>query len=256
MDNKYAILINVLDKLREEAPETFKKYYPKEEEIDKLNQAKSRAYIHLFLKVKFGLLDFLERENFITDKSDDGGIDAYFIDREAKTIYYIQSKFRTTKDNFETKNITLEEILSMDIARITDGEQTHENGTRYNAKILQLIREISAIGDIGRYKHQTIILANLKETITTSQLKKLTGGFSGDVYNFQKCYDELLFPLISGTFYNVSELFISLNLSQKTSDEISYTVTTEQGECEITVVFVPIIEIAKIMYKYKNSILK
>ena len=51
MDNKYAILINVLDKLREEAPETFKKYYPKEEEIDKLNQARSRAYIHLFLKL-------------------------------------------------------------------------------------------------------------------------------------------------------------------------------------------------------------
>ena len=99
-------------------------------------------------------------------------------------------------------------------------------------------------------------MANLRDNIKPSKIKKLTNGFAGEVYNFDKCYNDLLFPLITGTFYNVSELFISLNLSQKTSDEISYSVKTEYGTCDITVVFVPIIEIAKIMYKYKNSILK
>lgn len=123
-------------------------------------------------------------------------------------------------------------------------------------QILKLMKEISSIDDIGKYSHKAIILANLKDKIKSSKIKKLTGGFAGEVYNFEKCYNDLLFPLITGTFYNVSELFISLNLSQKTSDEISYSVKTEHGTCDITVVFVPIIEIAKIMYQYKNSILK
>ena len=101
MNNKYNILLTVLDTLRREAPEGYKRYHPLDTEIDKLNQARSRAYIHLFLKVKFGLLDFLEREKYITDDGNDGGIDAYYIDTETKTIYYIQSKFRITKENFE-----------------------------------------------------------------------------------------------------------------------------------------------------------
>lgn len=256
MNNKYNILLNVLDTLRKEAPEEYKKYHPLDSEQEKLNQARSRAYIHLFLKVKFGLLDFLERENYITDESQDGGIDAYYIDNQNKEIYFIQSKFRITQKNFESKDIALEEILFMDIDRITDGEVNDENDVKYNNKILKFIREISSIDDIGKYTYKAIILANLKNKIKPSQIKKLTGGFAGEVYNFERCYNELLFPLITGTFYNVTELFISLNLSQKTSDEISYSVTTAYGKCDITVVFVPIIEIAKIMYKYKNSILK
>ncbi|MDD2896403.1 MAG: AIPR family protein [Aliarcobacter sp.] len=256
MNNKYNILVNVLDTLRNEAPEGHKRYHPLEIETEKINQARSRSYIHLFLKVKFGLLDFLEREEFLTDDPNDGGIDAYYIEKDTKTIFFIQSKFRITQKNFETKDIALEEILSMDIDRITDGDKESENGQQYNNKILNLMDKIIKIDDIGKYTYKAIILANLKEEIKPSQLKKLTGGFAGEVYNFDKCYQELLFPLITGTFYNVSELFISLNLSRKTSDEISYSVNTEYGTCDITVVFVPILEIAKIMYKYKNSILK
>lgn len=256
MNNKYSILVNVLDTLRNEAPEEHKKYHPLESEVEKINQARSRSYIHLFLKVKFGLLDFLEREEFLTDDPNDGGIDAYYIEKDTKTIFFIQSKFRITQKNFETKDIALEEILSMDIDRIVDGDKESESGQKYNNKILNLIHKITSIDDIGKYTYKAIILANLKEEIKSSQLKKLTGGFACEVYNFDKCYQELLFPLITGTFYNVSELFISLNLSRKTSDEISYSVNTEYGTCDITVVFVPILEIAKIMYKYKNSILK
>ncbi|WP_199910981.1 AIPR family protein, partial [Mycobacterium tuberculosis] len=35
-----------------------------------------------------------------------------------------------------------------------------------------------------------------------------------------------------------------------------YTVNTELNDCNILVTFVPLIEIAKILYKYKNSVLK
>jgi len=195
MNNKYNILLNVLDTLRKEAPQEYKKYHPLDSEQEKLNKARSRAYIHLFLKVKFGLLDFLERENYVTDESQDGGIDAYYIDNQNKVIYFIQSKFRITQKNFESKDIALEEILSMDIDRITDGEDSDENNIKYNNKILKFIREISSIDDIGKYTYKAIILANLKNKIKPSQIKKLTGGFAGEVYNFERCYNELLFPL-------------------------------------------------------------
>jgi len=61
--------------------------------------------------------------------------------------------------------------------------------------------------------------------------------------------------VISGTFFNASDL--NINLSNKNAGtKISYTVQTKKGDCEITVLFVPTLEIARIMHKYKNSILK
>ncbi len=42
-----------LDELRKEAPIEYKRYYPIETDVDELNQARSRAYIHLFLKVSY-----------------------------------------------------------------------------------------------------------------------------------------------------------------------------------------------------------
>jgi len=203
MQNKYDILVNVLDTIRKKAPEEYKKYHPLDSEFEKLNQARSRAYIHLFLKVKFGILDFLERENYITDESNDAGIDAYYIDVDTKTIYFIQSKFRITKENFENKDIKLSEILSMETDRILDGNICNEEEIKYNNKIQQMISKISDIEDIARYSYKAIILANVKDEIKRSQLQKLTGGLPGEVYNFQRCYTELLFPLITGTFYNV-----------------------------------------------------
>lgn len=82
--SKFDTLINILDRIRLEAPAEATRYRPKQEELEKLNQARSRALIHLYLKVSFGILEFKERERYITDKSQDGGIDAYFIDKEDK----------------------------------------------------------------------------------------------------------------------------------------------------------------------------
>ena len=86
-----------------------------------MGHARSRAFIHLFLKVRFGLTHFKEREQFLTDDPQDGGIDGYFLDEEHKTIYLIQSKFRSSEINFKEKEILFSELLQMDVDRVVDG---------------------------------------------------------------------------------------------------------------------------------------
>lgn len=253
--NKYETLVKILDVLRKEAPESYKFYHPLESNTIKLNQARARSYIHLFLKVKFGLLTFEEREKYVTDGSEDAGIDGYYIDQKEKKIYFIQSKFRDNKGNFEKREIKYEELLSMDIDRITEGEVAYESGIQYNSKIQKFIGELSSITDIARYKYEIIIIANTKN-VSPNKLRKLSDGNPVTEYNFQRAYDELLFPIVSGTFYNQSDLKIQLNLSNKNSEDISYSVETEFKDCDISVIFVPTLEIAKAMYKYKNTILK
>lgn len=252
---KYQTLVNILDVIRKEAPENYKFYHPLESQVEDLNKARSRALIHLFLKVKFGLLTFEDREKFVTDGVYDGGIDGYFIDYEKKRIYFIQSKFRDNADNFMSREIKFEDLINMEIDRITEGETAHENGTKYNEKIQKLIKEIQKISDIGRFKYEIIVIANTKN-ISQNNLRKLTDGNIVLEYNYERVYNDLIFPIVSGTYYDQSELILEINLANKTSEDISYSVETEFTDCEISALFVPTIEIAKSLYKYKNSILK
>ena len=256
--SKYTTLLNILDVIRCEAPEGFKRYNPPESKVEELNNARARTFIHLFLKVKFGILDFKEREKFITDDPQDGGIDGYYLDEEHKKVYFFQSKFRTTEKNFNEKEILFSELLQMDVDRISNGENTDEKGISYNSKIQKLQSEIKKIPDIGRWKHEVFIIANVATNITQSQLTRLTGGFPAIIYNNNKVYKELVFPVIQGTYYNPNELRISLNLSNTSSQSarVTYKVKTTKKECDITLVFVPTLEIAHAMYKYRNSMLK
>lgn len=254
---KYDILLNTLDKIRAEAsPKYSAKYLPPNYEVEKIGNARVRAFVHLYLKVLFGILDFEEREKNITDGSYDGGIDGYYVDEGTKQIYLIQSKFRTTSKNFENKEITLEEILKMDVDRILEGEECDEIGNPYNGKIKQLQREISSLPNIARYSYKIIVLANLFG-VTPTKLRQLTGGYPVEVFDFEKSYEKLVFPVISGTYFTASDISIPIDLSNKNAgSKISYTVRTKISDCEITVVFAPTIEIAKVMSKYKNSVLK
>lgn len=178
---KYDILVNIVDQIMGEAPSRYKRYYPDPQNIEKVDQARARIFIHLFLKVKYGINEFEERESYITDEVNDGGIDSYYIDKDSKTIIFIQSKYRRNRNNFENKNIELDEILKMDTDRIVDGETENEDGISYNHKI----QKISDIDDIGRYRYQMIILANLKiEKYKASQIRKLTGGFPTEIFNY------------------------------------------------------------------------
>ena len=254
--SKYNDLVNIIDSLRNEAPAEYRRYHPSEGDDEGLMQARSRAFIHLFLKVKFGLTEFRDREVFITDDPSDGGIDAYFIDREIKIIYVVQSKFRNSDANFQSKEITLQDLLAMDINRILDGEETDEAGTPYNGKIRSFIERLGEISDMPRYTRKVIILANVKKSLAP-QLKKLTGGYQCDIYNFERVYNELVFPLISGSYYNIKELKITLNVDKDSAGHrIQYYPETKYGECTVNALYVPTIEIAKILSKYKNSILK
>lgn len=254
---KYDILVNILDNLRYEAPPQYRRYYPSEDERERLDNARSRAFIHLFLKVQYGLVEFNERENYITDDGYDGGIDAYFIDREQKQVTFIQSKFRTNQQNFEQKKIELDEILCMDMGRILEGESKDEEGHEYNGKILAMKQKISVIEDIARYRYRVVLLANLKE-YRRSELVRLTGGYPVEVFDHARCYKELVFPVVTGSYFDADEIRIRLSLANKEGNEgrIGYYVETKHADCKITVVFVPVIELAKVVDKYKNSILK
>lgn len=255
--SKYQTLVNILDQLRSEAPRELKNYFPLPTETEALDYARGKAFIHLFLKVRYGLLEFKERERFITDGKDDGGIDAYYIDDEAKKIYLIQAKFRTNGKNFEGKRIELKEIFKMDADRLAEGKSEDEDGSKYNGKIQTMLDEFKKIPDPARYTWQIILLANLKDQ-KQSDLRKFTGGFATLVFDFEKTYEDLVFPVVGGTFFNVADLFIKLNLTHKelSQSRINYPVSTEHAKCEITIIFVPTVEIASVLHKYKNSILK
>jgi hypothetical protein len=253
---KYEVLVAVLDRLCGEAPPEWKMYHPNQGDEEAINRARSRAFIHLFLKVRFGLLTFAEREPYLTEGTQDGGVDAYFIETESRVIYFIQSKFRTTEKNFHDKAIEVEELLQMDIDRLLDGDLIDVNGVEYNSKIKQLVSKIKSLDNISRYRYEVVILANVRK-IARSKLGQLTGGFNSEVFNYERCYSELLFPLVSANFYSFEDLHLALNLSNKNAGaKISYTVSTRFAKLEITVVFVPTIEIAAAMFKYRNAILK
>ncbi|MGO4739093.1 AIPR family protein [Bosea sp. 2KB_26] len=255
---KYDILIKILDAIRGESVGTKweKKYsYENNSNSELIQNARSRAFVHLFLKVMFGIVDFSEREPLVTDGSHDGGVDGYFIDRSNRQIYLIQSKLRSTNFNFKNKNIDLEEILSMDIERITGGITNDSDGNNYNGKIQGLIRAISEISDIARWNYKIIILANC--SISNENLLKLTGGFRADTFDFNRSYNELVFPVVSGNYFKAQDVMINIDLSNKSAGaKTSYSVETPAYECEITVLFVPTLEIAQIMDKYRNAVLE
>ena len=254
---KFHTFLRILDRIREEAPEAMaKRYRPDASDIERTNQARARAFIHLYLKVMFGITEFMNRERTTTDGSADGGIDGYYIDTETKTIYLLQSKFRTTQENFEKKEISVEEILAMDINRILEGESHDDSGQEYNGKIKQLQREVSSLPDVARYSYKIAILANLTG-IAVAKIRQLTGGYPADIFDFEKTYKRLVFPVITGTYFTASDIVIPVDLSNKTAgSKISYNVATKYGECEITVLFVPTLEIGRIMDKYRNTILQ
>jgi len=254
---KYAMLLRILDALRDEAQGTkwASQYAVDSADNEEIQQARSRAFIHLYLKVMFGIADFAEREGYVTDGAQDGGIDGYYIDNETRRIYLLQSKFRNTEQNFEQKEIDPKELLVMDIDRITRGNKDNADGITYNGKIQGLIRRISEIADIARYNYHVAIIANC--TFPQAHIRKLTEGFNATIFNFERAYNELVFPIVSGTFFQADDVTIQLDLNNKSAGaKTSYSVGTPEYLCEITVLFIPTLEIAKAMDRYRNSILE
>lgn len=61
----------------------------------------------------------------------------------------------------------------------------------------------------------------------------------------KRCYNELVFPIVTGCYYNADEIKIRLSLVNKENNDgrISYTVETKYGACKIMVSFVPVLEL-------------
>lgn len=252
---KYKTLLNTLDKICEEAPDNFVSYKVDKNDIDALNNARSKAFIHLYLKVKCGIANFAERHNFITEGTQDGGVDAYYIDRENKKILLIQSKFRITKTNFEKKKITANDLVSMEVQRILRGEEKDSRRNSFSEKIKKFQKEWSKISDQAYYKYCVIILGNIKN-YTDEQIKRIIDNSDYEIFDFNRTYKELVFPLCSGMYYDPKEIKITIDLVNKEQSTLKQKISTKLGEFPIRVIFVPTKEIGRIMSKYKNSILK
>lgn len=252
---KYLTLLKILDKICEDAPSEFSSYKVNQSDIDALNQAKSKAFIHLFLKVKCGVMSFEERHRLITDGTQDGGLDAYHIDRENKKLFLIQSKFRTNENNFESKKITAEDLVTIEVQRILKGEEKDSRGNEFSTKVKAFQREWSNVGDQAHYQYKIIILGNLR-SYTDEQIRRLIDNSNYEIFDFSRSYNELVFPLCSGTYYDPKEIKITIDLLNKEQSTLKQKISTNLGDFPIRVLFVPTKEIGRIMSKYKNAILK
>jgi hypothetical protein len=255
MPMKYETLLKILDTLCKEAPVAYKRYKPRKNDQEKLTHARGMAFIHLYLKVKFGLVDFGTREACMTDGSYDGGIDAYFLDEEAKVVYLIQSKFRSTERNFEEKEIAPDELISMEVSRVTKGAVADSKGNDFNHKIRAFQKCLQDTRDIARYDFKVILLANLKR-FSDEQIRRLIDNCDYEIFDFERAYKELVFPVCTGTYYDPDQIEIRLELLRKPSPQLYQEVETLYGTSELRIIYVPVIEIAKVVLRYKNALLK
>lgn len=255
MAHQFDTLIRSLDVLGNEAPKSYKSYHAKDGNYEELSQARSLAFIHLLLKVRFGVAGFLERHKLITDGTQDGGIDAYFIDTDRKKLFLIQSKLRMSSVSFQTKSMDANDLIKMEVSRITKGEATDSRGVPFNSKITAFQDELRQLRDIAKYDYVVIFLGNVYD-YPDDKIRKLIDNVTYEKYDDQQAYEKLLFPLTTGTYFDPDEIIIRLDLAKKESSRLKQLVETDFGLFNVTAVFVPTSEIGRIMSKYKNAILK
>ena len=255
---KYRILLNILDKIvLDGAASGTRSLYraAAHNQVDR-DQARARAYIHLFLEASFGLWDFADRESQITESSYDGGIDAYHIDADEKIVFLVQSKFRTNAHNFNEKHISIDEVSRIDADRILRGETHDEAGNPYSGHIRGLQRQLRSLPDIARYRYRMVLLANVKETEQLA-VKKILSDFETEIYDFNRCYDQLVVPVLRGEQTYFPNLRLNVDMSNKSAgSRLSAKISTNYGSVDVTVILAPTLEIARLMSRYRNSILR
>lgn len=256
MVTKYEMLVNAIDFLCKLAPLNQSSYNMEDKSEEEINNIRSKGYIHLYLLIKFGIQNFEERHSFITDGPNDGGIDAYYIDNEGKTIYIIQSKYRTNEKNYENKEINPTEIVAMEIKSILQGKQQGYNGCPYNGRIKGMQKKISELSNRSLYDVKIIILANLyhldKVKIMDAQFKE----YKYEIFDYKRAYLELVFPYCISTYYQNSLIVIDRNVKGIEQYYKESFQKTSYGKCTVILMFVPLRFVAEIVDKYKNSILQ
>ncbi|MBU1132482.1 AIPR family protein [Patescibacteria group bacterium] len=257
---KHNLLKKTLDEIAETAPDHLTIYHPDESDQDGQIHKYSRTQIHLFLRVHFGLLDFNIAEDQITDGTDDGGLDAYHIDAEKKTIYLIQSKYKTTPEGYLNNDVDWREFFKMELDRIVQGETASSSGHQYNGKIRGLQQKIGEIADIARWNYTLIYLGNVPSAITKERLLTVSGGVctNTEILHGNDFYNQVLIPYLKRDFYDKEDFSFEIYINQERSaNRIRYSVDLADGEsAEVQLCFVPTMEIARMMSQYRNSILQ
>jgi len=214
---KYLTLIRILDEICKEAPDEYKSYKPIASDFEKLNQARSNS--------------------------------------EKKKLYLIQSKFRTTESGFQEKSITADELVRMEIKRILEGKHTDSNGNKFNSKVKKFQKRWADVRDPANYEYVVVILGNLSR-YSDAQVRRLVENSKYEIFDHKRSYDELVFPLCSGTCYDPEEITITINLLEKTEPILKQKIETRHGKYDVRILFVPTREIGRVLSKYKNSILQ
>jgi len=257
---KHNLLKKTLDGIAATAPDQLTIYYPSENDQDAQIHKYSRSQIHLFLRVRFGLLDFNITENQITDGTNDGGLDAYHIDEEKKIIYLIQSKYKTTPEGYLNNDVDWREFFKMELNRIVQGETISMSGDQYNGKVRGLQQKIGNINDIARWNYVLIYLGNVPSAITKEKLLTVSGGVcrNVEILHGNDFYNQVLIPYLKRDFYDKESFSFEIYINQERSaNRIRYSVDLANGEsAEVQLCFVPTMEIARMMSQYRNSILQ
>jgi AIPR protein len=149
------------------------------------------------------------------------------------------------------------DLLKMDVSRILKGEKKDEAGTPYNDKITKgLQRSIQKLPDSGSYVAKVVLLGNAK-AFTSAQVKKLVHGYEVEQFPHDRFYQELLFPLVNGTYFSDPNLTIEINLANLKGDShLDYDVKAKNIKANTKLLFVPTREVGRIMSRYRNSILR
>lgn len=258
--DKYQLLIKTLDAIISEAqelgPQISTKFQTTTDEL--VNQSRSRALIHLFLRTRFGLIDLTIAEAYVTDGDGDGGLDAYYIDEASKTIYLVQSKFRTNPRNFEEVRVDGYELFKMHLGEITSGESTDASGVRFNGKVQGLQRKIGNITNIGQFRYVLIFLGNIPGNLDPANLNTVSGNVCErvEIVNGKDTYNRLLLPYVQSNFYDKENFILEIQVSPGQSNRINYSVEINDQHININMAFIPTLEVANMMNQYKNSLLK
>lgn len=256
-NRKFANLTGALDGIiKEAASEIDIRALSSEDRTFDQNKARSRAYIHLYLKVAHAIVSPRERESHITEGPGDGGLDAFYIDHVTRQIYLIQSKFRIDAEGFEQKYIHPHELTKLHLDAILLGKSHTDDGERLNGRVSAFQRQIAGIASVATYKYVLVFLANVSRD-TASLIEKIFDRYEVEIYNFERTYASLLFPYLISESYYGPELTISFSTSEKAlAPRLSADIATRYGPCNLAVFLVPIGEIAATMLQYKNAILR
>lgn len=154
-------------------------FVKKRNDVDKL----SMAFIFMVLEKLYPDIEPFEN---ITDSGRDLSIDAYYIDKNTKTINIFQFKYTEKFDIARNKNALKEEEMNDFIVKLKSiWDRDEEFVKKANHKLKDAIKEIWSAFEDGYTKTNIYFVSNYKETVNGGNIKeiqkKLKNEFRGEL---------------------------------------------------------------------------